>query len=129
MSLAADASASSLATTASADSSDSWLTTLCKEAKLSEASAALLLAAEIDLSEWLALLGDARPAFLKQLQQLGIAKLSERQGIANVLAKLKREARLPEELENLATRYKVGEPLDFTVEVDVYPQLQIEEAT
>ena len=93
MTLAAD---SSLATTASADSSDSWLVTLCKEAKLSEASAALLLAAEIDLSEWLALLGDARPAFLKQLQQLGVAKLSERQGIANVLAKLKREARLPE---------------------------------
>ena len=38
------------------------------------------------------------------------------------------EARLPEELENVAKRYKIGEALDFSVEVDVYPQLQLEES-
>ena len=39
------------------------------------------------------------------------------------------EARLPEEMDKVASRYKVGEALDFTVEVDVYPELQIEEST
>ena len=38
------------------------------------------------------------------------------------------EARLPEELEGLAARYTVGEALDFTVEVDVYPEAPVEEA-
>jgi len=38
------------------------------------------------------------------------------------------EARLPEELEGLAARYTVGEPLDFTVEVDVYPEAPVDEA-
>ena len=33
------------------------------------------------------------------------------------------DARLPEDLENVAKRYTVGEELEFTVEVDVYPQL------
>lgn len=37
------------------------------------------------------------------------------------------DVRLPEELANVAKRYKVGEPLDFTVEVDVFPQLQLDE--
>lgn len=37
------------------------------------------------------------------------------------------EARLPEELEELAKRYTVGESISFTVEVDVYPECPIEE--
>jgi hypothetical protein len=36
------------------------------------------------------------------------------------------EARLPEEMENLAKRYKLGEELSFTIEVDVYPQVPTE---
>jgi len=36
------------------------------------------------------------------------------------------EARLPEEMENVARRYKVGEELAFTVEVDIYPQVPLE---
>ena len=39
------------------------------------------------------------------------------------------EARLPEELEELAKRYTVGEGISFTVEVDVYPVCPMEEAT
>ena len=38
------------------------------------------------------------------------------------------DARLPEDLENVAKRYKVGEALDFTVEVDVMPEVPMEEA-
>ena len=36
------------------------------------------------------------------------------------------EARLPEDLENVATRYTVGEGLDFTVEVDVMPEVPLD---
>jgi trigger factor len=38
------------------------------------------------------------------------------------------EARLPEEIENLAGRYTVGESISFSVEVDVMPQVPVEES-
>ena len=37
------------------------------------------------------------------------------------------EVRLPEELDNVAKRYTVGEELSFSVEVDIFPQLVMEE--
>ena len=38
------------------------------------------------------------------------------------------EARLPEELEGVAKRYKPGDELSFTLEVDVYPQVDLDES-
>ena len=46
------------------------------------------------LDEWVRLLEESRPAFLKMLTELGVAKLPERQAIANKLGKAKREGRL-----------------------------------
>ena len=46
------------------------------------------------LHECVAKLEASRPAFLKWLAELGVSKLSERQGIANKLGKAKREGRL-----------------------------------
>ena len=69
------------------------------EAELSETTRALVLAAASNsatlLVEWLALLADQRPAFLRQVQQLGVSSLRERQALANALAKAMRAARLP----------------------------------
>lgn len=46
------------------------------------------------LDDWVRRLEESRPTFLKMLQELGVAKLPERQAIANKLSKAKREGRL-----------------------------------
>ena len=46
------------------------------------------------LDAWLEQMAADRPAFLKHLQALGVAKLPERQKIANTMSKAKRENRL-----------------------------------
>ena len=75
------------------------LESICIESKLSEASTSLLLEANAEdtlLSDWVAILTDERPYFLRALQQLGVTSLGERQRFANALAKASRESRLPE---------------------------------
>ena len=47
-----------------------------------------------DLDAWLEQMAADRPAFLKHLQALGVAKLPERQMMANTMSKAKRENRL-----------------------------------
>merc|ERR1719191_1550707 len=37
------------------------------------------------------------------------------------------DCRLPEEIEGLAKRYVVGEPISFSIEVDIYPECPIDE--
>jgi len=39
------------------------------------------------------------------------------------------QARLSEEVDHLASRYKIGDSIDFTVMVDVYPNLELNEST
>ena len=46
------------------------------------------------LDDWVRRLEESRPTFLKMLQELGVAKLPERQAIANKLSKAKEEGRL-----------------------------------
>ena len=51
------------------------------------------LAAGASVGEWSALLAAGRPAFLNALKALGFDKLAERQKVANVLGKARREGR------------------------------------
>ena len=46
------------------------------------------------LGIWLSTIDSGRPTFLKMLVARGVAKLGERQAIANTLGRLRRERRL-----------------------------------
>ena len=62
-----------------------------------------------------------KEATVEQIVDVGMTQSGVGQRIQTV-----GEARLPEEMENVAKRYKVGEDLAFTVEVDIYPQVPLE---
>ncbi len=64
-----------------------------------------------------------KEATVEQIVDVGMTQSGVGQRIQTV-----GEARLPEELEGLAKRYKVGEGISFTVEVDVYPECPIDES-
>ena len=64
-----------------------------------------------------------KEATVEQIVDIGMTQSGVGQRIQTV-----GEARLPEKLEGLAERYKVGEGIDFTVEVDVYPECSVEES-
>ena len=64
-----------------------------------------------------------KEATIEQVVDVGMAQ-SGVQGKLNTVG----EARLSEKLEDLAARYKIGEAIDFTVEVDVYPEVPLDEA-
>ena len=63
-----------------------------------------------------------KEATVEQIVDVGLTQSGVGQKIQTV-----GDARLPEDLEVVATRYKVGEGLEFTVEVDVMPQVPLEE--
>ena len=93
---------------ASSEAAATSLAGLCSEAKLSTESTALVVQSNTQLSHWVALLTDQRPAFLRALQTLGVASLKERQAFANALAKAKRESRLGEDCEQNACAAREG---------------------
>ena len=64
-----------------------------------------------------------KEATVEQIVDVGMQQSGVGQKIQTV-----GEARLPEELEVLAERYKPGESISFTVEVDVYPQVPIDDS-
>ena len=63
-----------------------------------------------------------KEATVEQIVDVGLTQSGVGQKIQTV-----GDASLPEDLEVVATRYKVGEGLEFTVEVDVMPQVPLEE--
>lgn len=78
------------------------LATLSAEAKLTDASRALLHAAAaaaggagVLLAQWVDVLNDERPAFLRLLQRVGLDSLPQRQALANAIGRAQRESRLP----------------------------------
>lgn len=64
-----------------------------------------------------------KEATVEQIVDVGMSQ-SGVQGKLNTLG----EARLSEKLEELASRYKIGEAIAFTVEVDVYPEVPVDPA-
>lgn len=62
-----------------------------------------------------------KEATVEQIVDVGMQKSGVGQRVHTV-----GEARLPEDIENVARRYKVGDELAFTVEVDTYPNVPLD---